>query len=124
MRDDDPRDEKARAEADEKAWREIVANYGEAPAVPDPEAFRLELYDDRFVPPPLPPAPEVSPERRFAWVVLVCAPILLLVLALAHFVLPTTVTAGLGLASLAAFGYLVGTMSRDPRDPDDDGARL
>ena len=124
MRDDDPRDEQARAEADEKAWRDIVANYGEAPATPEPEAFRLELYDDHFVPPPLPPAPEVAPERRFAWVVLVCSPILLILLAFAQVSLPTTVTAGLVLASLAAFGYLVGTMSREPRDPDDDGARL
>jgi hypothetical protein len=142
-RDDEAPDQAARDRAarDEAAWREIVDHYGEPPVVPevaqpsDPglappspeppaEPFRLELYDEAFVPPPMPPAPETTPERRFAWVCLIGAPTLLLVLALLHFVLPGILTAALIMAGLGSFGYLVATMSTDPRDPDDDGARL
>jgi hypothetical protein len=138
-RDDEARDRAARDQAarDEAAWREIIDHYGEPPVVPEgapppaepsvgpgPEPFHLELYDEHFTPPPLPPAPTTTPERRVAWVGLVCTPVLLIVLSLAHYVLPGILTAGLVLAFLVSFGYLVATMSRDPRDPDDDGARL
>jgi hypothetical protein len=40
------------------------------------------------------------------------------------FPLPSVLTGGLVLAFLGSFGYLVATMSQEPRDPDDDGARL
>ena len=76
---------------DDAAWQQIVENYGERPDVPDaplatlprprgaprpeaPEAFHLELYDEQFVPPPLPPPPVIRPERRVAWVGLVGSP--------------------------------------------------
>ncbi|MBO0845435.1 MAG: hypothetical protein J2P22_08485 [Nocardioides sp.] len=139
MRDDDPRDEGARASAEEQAWREIVDNYGERAELPgdppdepvepvvEPEAepfepFHLELYDEKFTPPPLPPPPKISPERRVAWVGLVASPLLLVLLNLLHYALPGILTGGLVIAFIASFAYLVATM--EPRDPDDDGARV
>ncbi len=153
-RDDGARDERAeRAQAEEQAWRAIVDHYGDLPVVPDepetPDAlatpdptrdpaepwtgdpsaapadvFRFEPYDEQFVPPPLPPPPDISTDRRFAWVGLVAPPVLLLIVVALDYPLPGILTGALVIAFLASFGYLVATMSRDPRDPDDDGARL
>jgi hypothetical protein len=140
-RDDEPGDP-ARAEADEVAWREIVDHYGEPPDVvelaelttpleapeheaePLPEAapFRLELEDETFTPPPLPPPAVISPERRAAWIGLVLSPVLLVLINLWDYALPGILSFGLVIAFLASFGYLVATMT--PRDPDDDGARV
>jgi len=146
MRDDSVGDDRARAAAEELAWREIIDHYGELPdarseppaqdepglpaepAVEQPvadtpdEPFHLELYDEEFTPPPLPPPAQVTPERRLAWVGLVVSPVLLVVLNLIHFALPGILTFGLVVAFIASFGYLVATMA--PRDPDDDGARV
>jgi hypothetical protein len=121
---------------DDATWREIVDNYGERPVVPaepveyvvpEPapaEPFQLELYDDAFVPPPLPPPPVIAPERRLAWVGLVASPLLLVLCTVIAYRLPSLLTGGLVLTFLGSFGYLVATMSQEPRDPDDDGARL
>jgi hypothetical protein len=141
MRDDEPRDDGARAQAEEQAWREIVDHYGERPDLPaDPvdepvepgaepspdehtfEPFHLELYDETFTPPPLPPPPQISPERRVAWVGLVASPLLLVLLNLLDYSLPGILTGGLVVVFIASFAYLVATMA--PRDPDDDGARV
>lgn len=123
-------------ERDDEAWREIVDNYGERPDLPaeprlteptpppPPEVFHLEVYDDEFVPPPMPPPPQTTPERRVAWAVLVLAPTLLVVTNLAHVLLPSPIPALLVVGFLSAFCYLVATMSREPLDPYDDGARL
>jgi len=81
-------------------------------------------YSDRFVPPPLPPPPDISPDRRFAWVGLIAPPLVVLLVVVLQYPLPGILTGALIVAFLASFGYLVATMSRDPRDPDDDGARL
>ena len=132
-RDDDAGEHAARAQAEERAWREIVDHYGERPELTDEpadaaaeapaaEPFQLELYDESFTPPPLPPPPEISPERRVAWVGLVASPVLLVVLNLLDYSLPGILTGGLVVAFIASFGYLVATMA--PRDPDDDGARV
>jgi hypothetical protein len=121
---------------DDAAWQQFVENYGERPDVPDapapaapeaplaeaPEVFHIELYDEEFVPPPLPPPPVIKPERKVAWVGLVGSPVLLVVLSLIDYSLPAVLTGGLVLAFLASFGYLVATM--EPHDPDDDGARV
>ncbi len=120
---------------DDATWREIVDNYGDLPVVPaepveyvvpepEPDIFRLEVYDDGFVPPPLPPPPVIAPERRLAWVGLVASPLLLVLCTVIAFHLPSVLVGGLVLAFLGSFGYLVATMSQEPRDPDDDGARL
>jgi len=148
MRDDAAGEDRARAAAEELAWREIVDHYGEPPEVreepvsglehpehpeqpeqsPQPaadapyEPFQMELYDEEFTPPPLPPPPQVTPERRLAWVGLTASPVLLVVLNLIDYSLPGILTAGLVVAFIASFGYLVATMA--PRDPDDDGARV
>ncbi|HEX4687618.1 MAG TPA: hypothetical protein VH228_12605 [Nocardioides sp.] len=147
MRDEEPAD-RARAQAEELAWRDIVDHYGDRPDVielsdlttpldppePEPEAgdgdgdtdgddpFRFELEDETFTPPPLPPPPVISPERRVAWVGLVAAPILLVLLNLWDYSLPGILSVGLVIVFVASFGYLVATMT--PRDPDDDGARV
>lgn len=92
------------------------------PAGDAPEPFHVELYDEKFVPPPLPPPPEIRPERRLAWVGLVGSPALLLAFTFLDYPLPTVLTGGLVVAFLASFGYLVATM--EPHDPDDDGARV
>ncbi len=120
---------------DDAAWQQIVENYGERPEVPSadaplvdspapegPEPFRLELYDEQFVPPPLPPPPVIRPERRLAWVGLIGAPVLLIAFTFLDYALPTALTGGLVVAFLVSFGYLVATM--EPHDPDDDGARV
>ena len=146
MRDDGAGDDRARAAAEELAWREIIDHYGERadlhadsdapddaatpadPGVEEPaadapyEPFQLELYDETFTPPPLPPPAHVSPERRLAWVGLIVSPVLLVVLNLIDYSLPGILTGGLVVAFIASFGYLVATMA--PRDPDDDGARV
>jgi hypothetical protein len=120
---------------DDAAWQQIVDNYGERAEVPPadvplvdasatdaPEPFHLELYDETFVPPPLPPPPVIRPERRLAWVGLIGSPVLLLAFTFLDYALPTVLTGGLVVAFLASFGYLVATM--EPHDPDDDGARV
>ncbi|MGC4112386.1 MAG: hypothetical protein QM747_18595 [Nocardioides sp.] len=143
MRDDEAGD-RARAEAEELAWRQIVDHYGDQPDLaglielttpleqPEPEPwpddegaaapFGLDADDEEFVPPPLPPPAVISPERRVAWVGLVAAPVLLVLINLLDYSLPGILSVGLVIAFIASFGYLVATMA--PRDPDDDGARL
>jgi hypothetical protein len=97
------------------------------PADPGTETYRVTPAplepDDSFVPPPLPPPPDIAPDRRFAWVGLVTPPLLLVVAGLVY-PLPGLVNGLLVLMFLGSFAYLVATMSREPRDPDDDGARL
>ncbi|MGZ4452860.1 MAG: hypothetical protein ACXVWW_09230 [Nocardioides sp.] len=136
--------------AQDAAWREIVENFGERaeladqPAVEDAvvpfgddvdESFTPDVYDDaydidehdRFVA-PRPTLPRTTPERFLAWLGLLGAPIGAVLLFIAHVSLhwwiPNWVVAGLALAFLAGFGYLVFAMPREPRDPWDDGARL
>lgn len=138
-RHEDEARERERAEAEERAWREIVERYGQRPDVaglieltsplPEPEPvdedrepFLLASDDETFTPPPLPPPPVISPERRVAWVGLVASPLLLVLINLLDYSLPGILSAGLVIAFIASFAYLVATMA--PRDPDDDGARL
>jgi hypothetical protein len=139
MRDEEPGD-RARAKAEELAWREIVDHYGDQPDVvelselttpletPDPEplveddASQVDPEDETFTPPPLPPPPVVSPERRAAWVGLVVSPILLVLINVLNYSLPGILSMGLVIIFIGSFGYLVATMA--PRDPDDDGARV
>lgn len=149
--------------AQDAAWQEIVANFGERvqlddePAAPSfgddvDEPFEPDLgpvsgpqpgpefepdpdiegYDDiaeseRFVP-PRPSLPRTTPDRLIAWLGLLGAPLLAVVLfvlrATLGWYIPSWIVDLLVIAFLTGFGYLVLHMPREPRDPWDDGARL
>ncbi|MEO9324716.1 hypothetical protein ABFT23_14575 [Nocardioides sp. C4-1] len=80
--------------------------------------------DDRFVPPPPPPLPTTSPDRMAAWAGVFGSPAILLVCLILGIGLPQLVAYLLVAAFVGGFIYLVVTMTREPRDPDDDGAVL
>lgn len=139
--------------AQDAAWQEIVAHFGERAHLEPEELEELEdpvasallfdedvdqpfapdqdvyLEDDEgFVPPPPEPLSRITPDRLIAWLGLLGAPVAAVVLFVVHattgLYIPTWVIDILVVAFLAGFGYLVLHMSRDPRDPWDDGARL
>ena len=142
--------------AEEAAWREIVANFGERAVLddgmdepldegPGSDAFVIHFADhdradeddaepiyledeERYVPPPPPPLPHTTPARLMAWLGVLGTPVVAVLLvtihALAHIEFPSWLIAFLVLAFLGGFGYLLVTMSRDPGDPWDDGARV
>jgi len=147
--------------AQDAAWQEIVANFGErveladdVPAAPvfgddidepfephpEPDHGHLEAapdsdpepYDDiaeseRFIA-PRPPLPHTTPDRLVAWLGVLGAPLLAVVLFVLHATLGWYIASWivdlLVIAFLSGFGYLVFHMPREPRDPWDDGARL
>lgn len=136
--------------AQEAAWREIVENFGDRveladqPPVEDvvvpfgddvDESFAPDTYDDvydvdehdGFIA-PRPTLPRTTPDRFLAWLGLLGAPVVAVLLFIAHvsfhWWIPGWVVVGLALAFLVGFGYLVFAMPREPREPWDDGARL
>lgn len=139
--------------AQDAAWQEIVANFGDRAELPEDETSQAqpvtplfdplfdddidesfepdeEMYDDvhdRFVA-PQPSLPLPTPDRLLAWLGVLGAPVLAVVLFVLHVSLdwwiPNWVVDFLILAFLVGFGYLVFHMPREPRDPWDDGARL
>jgi hypothetical protein len=149
-----PRDLPRETPGDDAVWREIVANYGERPAIDAEEDTRVDQqaqrgepredveprepggdaeltelagggwHEERFVPPPPPPLPRVSKDRLAAWLGVFVSPVLLLFATVLRIPLPTIVAWLLVAAFLGGFGYLVAQMPRGPRDPFDDGARL
>ena len=120
--DPDPAPVDPRDEPDVAGVADSGVDPPEPTADPAREVFRFEPYDERFVPPPLPPPPDIPTDRRLAWVGLLAPPVLLLVVVALDYALPGILTGALVVAFLASFGYLVATMT--PRDPDDDGARV
>ncbi|NYG58020.1 hypothetical protein BJ980_000943 [Nocardioides daedukensis] len=90
---------------------------------PDPLGA-LWREEERFVPPTPPPLPMPEPARMLAWIALFGAPVLMLVALVAG--RPFTGIWGVLLAAafVGGFVYLVKTMSSEPRDPGDNGARL
>lgn len=138
--------------AEERAWREIVANYGERadvrdldePARPDPRvgpahdevddepAVRPDPApeparpdpEDRFVPPPPPPIPRPTGLRAVAWAGVYLAPLLVLVAVVTSLDLPTVLDLAFVAWFVGGFVYLVATMRRSPPDPWDDGSRV
>jgi hypothetical protein len=135
---------------EEKAWQEIVANYGESPTwegdaptepapesmarpIPrppdDPDAWRVEwaeeeVAEERFVPPEPPPVPLAEPRRLAAWAGLFVSPAVLLIAVVVGWTLPSWVSMLLVGWFIGGFLYLVAKMPRGPRDPGDDGARI
>lgn len=99
---------------------------GPAPAAgrTDDESDLARADGAPFVPPVPPPVPRTTPDRRAAWLGLLGTPAVLLVCLLIGVDLPRLVLAALVAAFVVGFCYLVATMSREPRDPGDDGARL
>lgn len=136
------------------AFRSIVENYGERPAMPTPDPaeaqppatppsgegpvvspglFRLAgeqeaqprpEHEDHFVPPEPPPLPWPEPNRGLAWLALFGSPTLMLGALLLSVSLPSWITTLLGFTFIGGFVYLVATMRRGPTDGWDDGARL
>ena len=76
------------------------------------------------MPPPPPPVPRPEPRRGLAWAGLFGAPVILLVALVFGVYLPGWLSLLLVAGFIGGFGYLVATMSNDPRDPGDDGAVL
>jgi hypothetical protein len=133
---------------EDAAWRDIVAHYGDRPAVePSPEPpptvqgreerlrhlFRPSwnqplqtesTWDDEghFVPPEPPPVPVADPRRRAAWVGLFGSPFCMLVAVVLGWELPGWVMLALAGAFAGGFVYLVATMQNRPGGSGDDGA--
>lgn len=93
-------------------------------AVDEPEPEADDPFVAEFVPPDpaLPPLP--PPDRALAWLGVLGSPVALLLTALLRVDLPGLVALGLVAAFVGGFVYLVATMSREPRDPFDDGAQV
>ncbi len=82
--------------------------------------------EGHFVPPAPPPLPAVEPRRRTAWVALVGAPVVGLLLVLLQLSIPSWVGSFLACAFVGGFCYLVATMGQPSREgwSGDDGAVL
>ncbi|WP_457205724.1 hypothetical protein [Nocardioides sp. P5_C9_2] len=129
---------------EDAAWREIVDNYGARPEVdeapapapthfvvpapepePEPEAVVVRPEaEERYVPPPPPPLPRPAPPRAVAWAGVFGAPLVLLVCFVGQIYVPTLIDYLLLGWFVGGFLYLVATMSREPREPWDDGSRI
>jgi hypothetical protein len=92
----------------------------------DPVSEREERLErgDRFVPPPVPPLPRPTPLRLLAWAGTLGVPLAMLVLVVVRVDLPRVFLGMLIGWFAAGFLFLLLTMSRDPRDPWDDGSRV
>ena len=90
----------------------------------DDEADLARAPDAPFVPPTPPPLPPTTPARRMAWLGALVAPVVLLLSLVLSIDLPQVLALGLVAWFAGGFCYLVLTMSREPRDPGDDGARV
>jgi hypothetical protein len=94
------------------------------PAWPD-EPAPAQRDDEHFEPPAPPPIARPEPRRLIAWVALVGAPILGLVLLVSPLTLPPYIGYLLFASFVGGFGYLVWTMGAGRgQDGWDDGARL
>lgn len=135
-------------DADDRAWRSIVENYGDRaeidsePEKPvsdlpfggrfgNPRAFDLddnqveaEPEEDGYTPPPPPPLPVLPPDRGLAWAGVFGSPAVLLCALILGISIPTWLGYTLVLAFVGGFLYLVFRMPREPRDPWDDGAQV
>ena len=128
--------------SNDEDWQAIVDNFGERakldepePAAPvptapwsdpDPAPEPASTYDDeaRFVPPTPPPLPRPEPRRAVAWAGVFGAPVLVLIALAVQVDLPSLVDYLLVGWFVGGFVYLVATMSRDRREPWDDGSRI
>jgi hypothetical protein len=123
------------------AWRDIMANYGDRPAMPpaesaEPDDLPQRSYEppeisepaaepewwereEHFTPPTPPPAPIPRTPRGLAWLGALGLPVVTIVLAVFRISIPGWAgTLGV-LAFIASLGYLFATMPRDHDDPFD-----
>jgi hypothetical protein len=128
--------------ADEAAWRSIIDNYGERPAIADepeievpgsprgvfpeeePEVIEPVEAEEHFVPPPPPPLPRPEPPRLLAWLGLFGVPSFVLVALVTSMNLPTWLGLILMVWFVGGFVYLVASMRPGAGDDYDDGAVL
>jgi hypothetical protein len=82
------------------------------------------VEDDRFRASPAPPLPRPAPPRAIAWAGVFGVPLLLIVSLVFRLDLPTVVYYLRLVWFVGGFVYLVATMSREPREPWDDGSRI
>lgn len=80
--------------------------------------------EDRFVPPPPPPLPRPSAPRALAWAGMLGTPALMVALAMVQVTIRPVWGAVMAAVFVTAFGYLVVTMDRSPRQPWDDGSEV
>ncbi len=88
----------------------------------EPEPLHSEAtWDDEghFVPPDPPPMPKLEPRRRYAWLGLFGAPLMMLVAVVFGWTFPGWLSFLLVAGFLGGFGYLVATM---PRTRGEDGS--
>ncbi|WP_122817170.1 hypothetical protein [Nocardioides pantholopis] len=125
-------------EEDDEAWKAIVENYGDRPAIdptpqpepepPEPFAAYLEGPAEEpaeaFVPPEPLPVPRPSRDRLLAWLGVFGAPAVLLVCLVLGIDLPRLLSYALVVGFVGGFLYLVWRMPGGPRDPWDDGAQV
>ena len=127
---------------EDAAWREIVDHYGDRAQVddvpppepprnaePEPEveaevAVVRPVDEERFIPPAPPPLARPAPPRAIAWAGVFGVPLVLLICLVYRLDLPTLVDYLLLAWFVGGFVYLVATMSREPREPWDDGSRI
>ena len=85
-----------------------------------------DLGDDEegYVPPPPPPLPRTTPARMIAWTGVLGVPLVVVVLLVTGLRVPSLLGWAMIAAFIGGFGFLVATMSREPRDPWDDGSRI
>ncbi|MBZ5736770.1 hypothetical protein [Nocardioides mangrovi] len=83
-----------------------------------------EPEEEGYVPPEPPPLPTVAPDRFVAWAGVLGSPVVLLAALIFKISIPTWLGYGLVAAFVGGFLYLVMKMSREPRDPWDDGAQV
>jgi hypothetical protein len=166
---DDSRDEPGRGTPDDEAadvphdpadldrdfdaaFRAIVENYGERPALSDPvdpapkpapetpprpvdpalfdtshldnggAAEQRERAEEHFVPPVPPPVPRGTPARRIAWAGLFVPPVLMLAAVVFGWTYADWVSMLLVAGFVGGFVFLVATMPRDRGEDGDDGA--
>lgn len=123
---DDGLDEVADSSFEQTSPDAFVVHFGDGVG-DDGEPVYLEDLD-RYIPPPPPPLPKTTPARFLAWLGVLGTPVLAVLLVTIHtvtgFSFPSWLIAFLVLAFLGGFGFLLVTMTREPGDPTDDGARI
>lgn len=91
-----------------------------------PDRFEEVADEDRFVPPPPPPLPNLSAADRLGWLGLVGGPVVLVAAAVFSLTLPTWITLIAALGFIGGFVSLVVRMDKgdDRLDDPDNGAQV